>query len=107
MRWLWLLLLVPSLAQASNVAVCDPNDGRVPDRMVAYHRSVNTPDWLLPNVLINPDLSALTETNRRYWKCDQPGNARSAWQRRGGYDCSGEGGYGRSAGCRGGSGRGG
>jgi hypothetical protein len=67
---LWLLLLVPSLVQASDVAVCDPLDSDVPNRVVLYRRSVNDPEWVaVPNSILNPDISAITEPKIRYWKC--------------------------------------
>jgi len=71
MKWLVvLLLLVPGISEASFVALCDPNSALVPDRVVRIIKSAHTPDWVgVPNTVINPDRSAVTEPLRRHWKC--------------------------------------
>jgi hypothetical protein len=52
----------------SNVVIYDPNDITVPNRVINYLMSVNTPDYEeLPNTVINPDLSGLVN-NPLYWK---------------------------------------
>ena len=52
----------------ANVAIFDPNDITVPNRVLKYLLSVNTPDYLdNPNILINPNISSLI-VDEKYWK---------------------------------------
>ncbi len=51
----------------ASVAIYDPNS--TPNKITQYLQSVNTPDYSSkPNVLINPDVSALQGVDIRYWK---------------------------------------
>ena len=64
-----LLLLVPGLAEASDMIRCDPTDITVPNRVVEYQQSANTEDaWLTDSTrILNP--STLPAGSRFYWKC--------------------------------------
>lgn len=54
----------------SSVIIYDPNDTLVPNRVLSYLLSANTPDYAdLPNALINPVLSGLVAP-AIYWKVD-------------------------------------
>ena len=51
------------------VVIFDPTDPVVPNRALEYIQSANTADYLDDvNVLINPDLSALTGVFVKHWK---------------------------------------
>jgi hypothetical protein len=51
----------------SNIVIYDPDDVTVPYRVTRYKESANTPDYT-GNVLINPDLSAVSGITALYWK---------------------------------------
>jgi len=58
----------------SDIILYDPS-GIVINMVTNYVRSANTPDYEnLPNVLINPDVSALGNISRNYWKVDSSEN---------------------------------
>lgn len=68
-RWLLLVLLIPTLAHASTVVRCDPTDPKVANRVIAFQPSAHTPDFEgQPNTLINPTFT-VTDPPFRYWKC--------------------------------------
>jgi hypothetical protein len=55
----------------SNVIIYDPDDTTVPNRVISYLVSVNTPDYDSNfNKLINPDLSLVSSIEQKYWKRD-------------------------------------
>lgn len=55
----------------ANIVVYDPANSLVPNRVVGYYPSVNTPDYnSVPDKIINPDLSALGSVPQRHWKYD-------------------------------------
>jgi len=54
----------------SNVALYDPA-GVVTNMVTEYLLSVNTPDYdNVPDKLVNPDVSGLSDVDRQYWKVD-------------------------------------
>lgn len=70
-----LLLATPTFA--ANILQYDPTDTVVPNRVLKYMTSMNTPDYLsdpndvntpLPGYLIHPDISLLDGIPKKYWK---------------------------------------
>lgn len=52
----------------ANVVIYDPIDPVVPNKVILYLLSVNTPDYIgQPNTLINPNIP---EVVQKYWKVD-------------------------------------
>lgn len=54
----------------ANVIEYDPADPIVVNRVIAYLKSVNTPDYGAGNYLVNPNLSAVSGIDEKYWKVD-------------------------------------
>lgn len=53
----------------SLVVEYDPSNPIVANKMCDCRRSINTPDYSgNPNTLVNPDLSAVSGVEWRYWK---------------------------------------
>lgn len=53
----------------SNIALYNPSDTTVANRVTNYLRSVNTPDYTSnPNALINPDLTNVSGVDQKFWK---------------------------------------
>lgn len=53
----------------SNVVLFNPDDTVVANRVLSYLVSVNTPDYITRNnAIINPDLAAVTNIDKKYWK---------------------------------------
>lgn len=53
-----------------NIIEYDPSDPIVTNAVISFMASVNTPDYTVGNYLINPDLSAVSEVEQKYWKVD-------------------------------------
>jgi hypothetical protein len=51
----------------ANILRFNPNDLIVPNMVIEYLKSVNTPDYL-GNILINPDISIVENIPIKYWK---------------------------------------
>jgi hypothetical protein len=55
----------------ASVIIFDENDPIVPNRVIEFLQSGNTPDYEnLPNALINPDISAVSGVLQKYWKVE-------------------------------------
>jgi hypothetical protein len=53
----------------ANIFIYNTGDTEIPNRIVSYERSVNTPDYNdEPSKLVNPDVSSLSAISEDYWK---------------------------------------
>lgn len=56
----------------ASIIFYNPEDLIVPNKVIEYMKSVNTPDYIgLPNIIINPDLSNVQYVSMKYWKVSE------------------------------------